>query len=389
MTERPAATSDPMGWRRLVRPLGALLGLMAVAYGLVFLADQKAAPNLVANLYDLLGNSAAAVEMRSGSGDRTIAKLLITVVAIAVGVGGVWLMYYVLNALVERLGTRWYRRLLPWVFVGPALVMVTIFLIYPAIATALLSITESGGVFKNYGFALTDSSMFSVFRNNLIWLVVGTLGSVGLGLLIAGLVDRVQHESVAKTFIFLPLAISLVGASVIWAFVYTWRPPGQPQYGLLNAIWTALGQKPVAWVQTPGINTFALIVILIWLETGFAMVILSAAIKGVPTEITEAAKLDGASERQLFLKIIVPSIKGSIIVVAITVAIAVMKVFDIVYVMTGGRFDTDVVANQMFLQMFQYGDYGRAAALAVILFIAVVPLMIINLRGMRRQGLAL
>ena len=294
MTETPAATSDPTGWRRLLRPLGALLGLLAVAYGLVFLADQKAAPNLVANLYDLLGNSTAAVEMRSGSGDRTVAKLLITVVAIAVGVGGVWLMYYVLNALVERLGTRWYRRLLPWVFVGPALVMVTIFLIYPAIATALLSITESGGVFKNYGFALTDSSMFSVFRNNLIWLVVGTLGSVGLGLLIAGLVDRVQHESVAKTFIFLPLAISLVGASVIWAFVYTWRPPGQPQYGLLNAIWTALGQKPVAWVQTPGINTFALIVILIWLETGFAMVILSAAIKGVPTEITEAAKLDGA-----------------------------------------------------------------------------------------------
>ena len=187
-----------------------------------------------------------------------------------------------------------------------------------------LSITENGGILKNYGFALTDSSMFSIFRNNVIWLVVGTLGSVGLGLLIAGLVDRVQYEHLGSQDLhLLPLAISLVGASVIWALVYTWRPPGQPEYGLLNAIWTALGQKLVAWVQTPGINTFALIAILIWLETGFAMVILSAAIKGVPTEITEAAKLDGASERQLFLKLIVPSIKGSIIVVAITVAIAV------------------------------------------------------------------
>src|SRR4029079_570768 len=172
---------------------------------------------------------------------------------------------------------------------------------------------------------------------------VGVLGSVGFGLLIAGLVDRIRFESVAKTFIFLPLAISMVGASVIWRFVYAWRPPSQPQYGLLNAIWAAFGQEPIPWIQTPDyhINTFCLIFILICLQTGVAMVVLSAAIKGVPAEITEAARLDGATERQLFRRIIVPMIKGSLITVTITTAIVVLKIFDIVYVMTGGRFNTD------------------------------------------------
>ncbi len=224
----------------------------------------------------------------------------------------------------------------------------------------------------------------------MLWLVVGVAGSVGLGLLIAALFDRVKRESIAKTFIFLPLAISLVGASVIWRFVYAWKPAGQPQYGLLNAVWTTLGFQPVPWIQTPDfhINTFALIVILIWLQTGFAMVVLSAAIKGVPAELTEAAKLDGATERQLFLKIIVPMIRGSLATVSITTAIVVLKIFDIVYVMTGGRYDTDVVANQMFLQAFQYFDFGRASVLAVILFVAVLPLMAINIRNIRKQGLA-
>jgi alpha-glucoside transport system permease protein len=387
MTNSTSA-EKPRNLRSVLLPVGAVVGLVGVTFGLAFLADQRGAPNLLASLYDLLGNSAGAEALRNGAGDRVLAKLLMTFVAIVVGVGGVWLFYAGINALIERSRPLWQRRLLPWVFVGPALVLVTLFLVYPAAATIVTSVTESGGALKNYGFALTNPSMLGAFRNNAIWLVVGTAGSVGLGLLIAALVDRVKHESVAKTFIFLPLAISLVGASVIWRFVYTWRPPGQPQYGLFNAAWTAFGGQPVPWIQTPPINTFLLIVVLIWLQTGFAMVVLSAAIKGVPTEITEAAKLDGATERQLFLRIVVPFIKGSIATVAITVAIAVLKIFDIVYVVTGGRFDTDVIANQMFLQMFQYSDYGRAAALAVVLFIAVIPVMIFNLRGMRRQGLA-
>jgi alpha-glucoside transport system permease protein len=384
---RAVAATDDGGARRYLLPFLAILGLIGVLLCLAILADQKGGPNLLANIYDLLGKQADATALRNGSGDQMLAKLLLTVIAITVGVGGVWLFYAASNAIVEWLGAPWDRRLLPWVFVGPALILLTIFLVYPAIATMVTSLTEGAGGLANFTFALTDPDMVGALKNNVIWLVVGTAGSVGIGLLVATLLDRVKHESLAKTFIFLPLAISLVGASVIWRFVYTWRPPGQPQYGLLNAVWTALGFKPVPWIQTPPANTFLLIVILIWLQVGFAMVVLSAAIKGVPAELSEAAKLDGATERQLFFKIIVPSIKPSIIVVAITIAISVLKVFDIVYVTTGGRYDTDVVANRMFVEMFQFRDYGRSAALAVILFVAVIPLMIVNLRGIRRQGL--
>jgi alpha-glucoside transport system permease protein len=366
---------------------GVALALLALLLGVAFLVDRQAAPNLLANIHDVLGNSAEAAALRAGGGDQTAAKLLLAVVALIVGVGGVWLFYTGLNVVAERFlpkGTG--RRVLPWVFVGPALVLLLLYLVLPAASTIILSLTVGDGL-ANYEWALTHPSMQAVLRNNLIWLVVGTTGSVGLGLLIAGLVDRVKHESFAKMIVFMPLAISLVGASVIWRFVYAWRPEGQAQYGLLNAVWTAVGFDAVQWIQTPGLATFALIVILIWLQTGFCMVVLSAAIKGVPTEITEAARLDGATERQLFLRIVVPTIMGSIITVTITTAIVVLKVFDIVFVMTGGRFDTDVVANQMFLQKFQFFNDGRAATLATILFIAVLPLMFFNLRNIRRQGI--
>jgi alpha-glucoside transport system permease protein len=273
----------------------------------------------------------------------------------------------------------------PLLFVGPAVALLIVFLVYPAISTAITSVTEDGGL-QNYA-TLTSKSMISVFRNNVLWLVVATGGSVVIGLLIAGLVDRVRREALAKTFIFLPLAISLVGASVIWGFIYAWRPATEPQYGLLNAAITTLGGEAVPFLQRPLVNTFALIVIMIWLQTGFAMVVLSAAIKGVSTEVIEAARLDGANERQLFFRVVVPLIKGSIITVATTIAIAVMKIFDIVWVMTGGRADSDVIANRMITEMFRNDNDGRAAALAVILFIAVVPLMLINLRNLRRQGL--
>jgi alpha-glucoside transport system permease protein len=384
-TER-ASDRPSDGRATLAFVAGAIVALVGLAVGTMFLLDKTAAPNLVASIQDLLGNTAEANALRRGGGDRTLAKLLLVLIALAVGVGGIWLFYAGLNGIVERLATRWRRRILPWVFVGPALVLLALYLVLPAALTIATSLTEAAGI-RNYEWALTDPAMQAMFRNNLIWLIVGTAGSVGLGLLIAGLFDRVRFEATAKTFIFLPLAISLVGASVIWRFVYVWRPEGQPQYGLLNAVWTAFGFDPVPWIQTSPINTYLLIVILIWLQTGFCMVILSAAIKGVSAEITEAARLDGASERQLFLQIIVPSIRGSLLTVTITTAIVVLKVFDIVYVMTGGRFDTDVVANQMFLQLFQFGNHGRAATLAVLLFLAVLPLIAINLRNVRQQGL--
>jgi alpha-glucoside transport system permease protein len=229
--------------------------------------------------------------------------------------------------------------------------------------------------------------MWLAFRNNIIWLIVGTAGSVGIGLLAATLVDRVKREALAKTFIFLPLAISFIGASVIWRFMYEWSPASQPQIGLVNAVWTALGGEPVRWVQEQPINTYALILIFIWLQTGFAMVVLSAAIKGVSVEVLEAARLDGASERQIFTGIIVPIIRGSVITVATTIAIVVLKIFDIVYVMTGGRNGTEVIANRMFTEFYEFFNDGRAAALASLLFIAVLPIMFVNIRNLRRQGI--
>jgi alpha-glucoside transport system permease protein len=394
-----APADQPTGWRGLLLPLGALLGLIAVVLGLIFLADQQASANIAAWLYDLIGDTQEANALRLGGGNQLLAKLIVMAVALAIGVGGIWLIYTGLNVLVERLGQPWTGRLTPWVFVGPALLLLTVFLVWPAVSTVFLSfgidvklippsveVKPDAGV-SDWIWGLTDPSNHALYLNNIIWLVVGTAGSVGLGLLIAGLVDRVKHESIAKTFIFLPLAISLVGASVIWSFVYAWQPSGTAQIGLLNAIWTTLGGDPVPWLQTSPLNTYLLIVILIWLQTGFAMVVLSAAIKGVPVEITEAARLDGASERQLFLRVTVPMIRGSLVTVTITVAIFVLKIFDIVFATTGGNFGTDVVANQMFRQMFMFFDDGRGAVLAVVLFVAVLPLMVLNVRQMRRQGL--
>jgi alpha-glucoside transport system permease protein len=197
--------------------------------------------------------------------------------------------------------------------------------------------------------------------------------------------DRIRRESLAKTFVFLPLAISLVGASVIWGFMYSWQPAGTPQIGLLNAIVVAFGGQPIPWFTTSPVNVFAEIMILVWLQTGFAMVVLSAAIKGVSTEIIEAARLDGANERQLFFGVVVPMIRGSIVTVTTTIAIVTLKIFDIVYVTTGGRFNDSVVGVRMFHEIFQFFNDGRGAALATLLFIAVLPVMYLNLRNFKRQ----
>jgi alpha-glucoside transport system permease protein len=235
-------------------------------------------------------------------------------------------------------------------------------------------------------------------RNNLVWLLIAPAVSVVIGLAFAALVDRVRREAVAKTFVFMPLAVSFVGASVIWRFMYAWKPPGQPQIGVLNAIWVAAGGvlvdiglleevEPVAWLQAIPWNTLALIAIMIWLQVGLAMVILSAAIKGVPPELIEAARIDGASELQTFLRITVPSIRGSILTVFTTIAIAVLKVFDIIFVTTGGNFDTSVVAVRMYQEMFRFRNFGQATTMAVILLLAVLPIMVINIRNLRRQGI--
>ena len=373
--------------RRFAPVLAALVGIGVVAIGVVILIDRNASSNLLASIYDVIGNTQAAADLRAGVGDQLLAKLVLAGLALVVGVGGIWMVFIGASAVVGLLSPRWQGRVLPWVFVIPAMVLLTVYLVYPTIGTIITSFTvqTDGDPLANYK-QLTSPLFLDIIRNNIIWLIVGTGGTVLLGLLFAALFDRVRRESLAKTFVFLPLAISFVGASVIWRFMYEWKPAGKPQIGTVNAVWTAFGLDPVRWVQQQPINTFALIFIFIWLQTGFAMVVLSAAIKGVSTEVIEAARLDGASERQLFLRVVVPIIRGSIITVATTIAIVDLKVFDIIYVMTGGRNGTDVIANRMFQEFYEFFNDGRAAALGTLLFIAVLPVMFVNVRNMRRQG---
>jgi len=381
-----ARSDNPQPLSRFIVPIAALIGFGLCIVGVAVLVDPKGGAHLLANFYDLLGNGSGATALRNGQGDQLFAKVLLALIALAVGVGGIWLLFIGVGWLVSQLRPLWRDRILPWVFVGPALALLAVYLVYPAAGTVWRSFFDNHGNFTFGNYTILATPDFAIIlRNNIIWLIVATAGSVFLGLVIAGLFDRVRREALAKTFIFLPLAISLIGASVIWSFMYAWEPASKPQIGLLNAVITGLGGQPIAFLTVSPLNIFAEIVIMIWLQTGFAMVVLSAAIKGVSTEIIEAARLDGATERQLFFRVIVPMIRGSIITVATTIAIVTLKIFDIVYVLTGGRFGDDVVAVRMFHEMFQFFNDGYAAALATVLFIAVLPVMYINLRNFRRQ----
>jgi alpha-glucoside transport system permease protein len=244
--------------------------------------------------------------------------------------------------------------------------------------------TEFVGL-RNYEFVFTDPQMLIVLRNTLFWVILVPFFAVALGLIIAVMTDRLKptNEKIVKSLIFLPLAISFVGASVIWRFVYYYQPAGTEQIGLLNAIITAFGAEPQAWLIMRPWNNFFLIFIMIWLQTGFAMVIQSAAVKGVPHSLLEAARIDGAGEIRIFFNVIIPYIKGTILTVTTTILFLVLKVFDIVYVMTSGNYDTGIVASRMYQEAFIYRNFGRGSALAVFLFIVVVPFMIRNITQMR------
>jgi alpha-glucoside transport system permease protein len=335
----------------------------------------------------------------SGLGPNA-SKLSQALVALALGVGGIWALFYAANSIVEALPARASELLRPYVFVVPAVAVVGLYLIYPTVGTVYQSFTEvpeGAGPLTNYSNAFTNPDVLLALRNNVVWLLLAPAVSVVVGLAFAALADRVRSESVAKSFVFMPLAISFVGASVIWRFIYAWKPAGQPQIGVFNAIWVWAGGilvnlglldqvEPIAWLQVIPWNTIFLIVIMIWLQVGFAMVVLSAAIKGVPVELTEAARIDGATELQSFFRITVPSIRGSILTVYTTIAIAVLKVFDIIFVTTGGNLDTSVVAVRMYQEMFRFRNFGQATTMAVILLVAVIPIMVLNIRNLRRQG---
>jgi len=395
MAEQALATSSSrLDARAIGQRLAGVLGAAVVAgfivLGLGLIRDPKGPAKLYAGLFDLIGQGTTAAELRHGGLDPLHAKLTIVAIALAIGVFGTWALFAGLNSATDLLGRKWSGRVRPYVFIAPAMALLMAYLIVPALATIVASFTDKGAPEKTWGFVLTSPEMWLAFRNNIIWLVVGTGGSVGIGLAVAALFDRVKREALAKAFVFLPLAISMVGAAVIWRFMYAWQPAGERQIGLVNAVVQGLGGVPRVWIQIfepLPLNTLLLIVIMIWLQTGFAMVVLSAALKGVSAEVIEAARMDGAGERQVFFEIVIPIIRGTIIAVATTVAIAILKVFDIVYVMTGGNHETEVMANRMFSEMFVFGNFGRAAAIATILFLAVVPIMIVNIRNLRRQGI--
>ncbi len=318
---------------------------------------------------------------------------IIFAVSLLWGIGGVWLLFVLTSSIVDLLNEKWRQKIMPWVFALPALAMVFYYLLLPTIRTIYLSLfnddsTKFVGI-DNYIYAFTSPNMLESFKNNLVWIIVGGGLSVVLGLLIAALADRThpKFEVLMKASVFLPMAISMIGAAVIWRLVYAFAP-GTEQVGLLNAVNVTLGGSPIPWLNQRPLNTYLLIVILIWMQTGFALVVFSAAIKGIPSELLEAARIDGASELQSFFKITLPYIQITVISVSTTIVIFTLKVFDIVFGMTGGNFGTQVIANEQYVQMFRNSDYGRGSAIAVVLLITVLPVVYYNIRdfGQNAKG---
>ncbi len=276
------------------------------------------------------------------------------------------------------------------VFLGPAVVLLLYGLIVPAVRTTAGSFQNAEGTkfvgLANYGWIFTAPGNSTFLINTVLWIIIAPVLSTALGLTLALLLDRMRRESISKSLIFMPMAISFVGAGIIWGLVYEYRDPSQPQVGLLSQVVMWLGvSDPPNWLLWQPFNNFFLMVIMIWIQTGFAMVVLSAAIKAISSDVVEAAELDGATGWRLFSRVTIPMIRGTLIVVLTTIIIAVLKVFDIVRTMTNGNFGTQVVANEMYAQAFVQFDVGRGSALAVVLFLAVVPLIIYNVVQLRKE----
>jgi len=319
--------------------------------------------------------------------DKLVTAAIVVVVVPGALITYIWGTEQVLRLLPERLKPT----VRPWLWLAPALLFLAIFLIYPMIGTIIHSFQNHAGTqfvgLDNYVWFFGSEDALTSLKNNALWLIFLTLFVVGFGLLVAVLVDRVRYESVAKSVIFVPLAISMVAASVIWLYMYEYKPPGTEQTGTINAlIGTAgLGPVPFTQVQQFSANTFALIVVMAWMWTGFGMVIISAALKGINPELMEAARMDGATEWQVFRGIIFPLLVPTLVVVSTTMIITALKAFDIVFTMTNGNLGTNVIANQMYAEMFKFNQYGRASAIAVVLLLAIIPIMFFNVGRFRQQ----
>ncbi len=327
---------------------------------------------------------------------------LLGLVTIVVGVGGCVGYFYFSNLILDKFifpasgpnaGRNINRANLvrPWLFVLPAVLALGLYLAYPVVATFWLSVTDRSQDdafvgFANYSKMFEDAKFWEALRNNMMWLIVVPAASTAFGLLAAQLTDRIRWGSIAKSLIFMPMAISFVGAAVIWKLVYDARPEGTEQIGVLNALYIWFGgSDPQQWLTIPFWNNFFLMIVLVWIQTGFAMVILSAALRGIPEETVEAAIIDGANPFQIFFKIKVPQIMPTIVVVWTTITIVVLKVFDIVFAMTNGQWETQVLANYMYDKMFRGLDWGVGSASAMIIMLLVTPILVWNVYNARQE----
>ena len=327
---------------------------------------------------------------------------------IAIGVGGCLSYFYFSNQVLDKVifpakgpnaGKNINRANMvrPWLFLLPAILALGLYLAYPVVETIRLSLTErvtqpDGSTtydfvgLANYAQMASEPKFWEAMRNNMLWLIVVPAMSTAFGLLAAQLTDRIKWGNIAKSLIFMPMAISFVGAAVIWRLVYDARPPGTEQIGLLNAIYVWMsGNDPQQWLTVPFWNSFLLMIVLIWIQTGFAMVILSAALRGIPEETIEAAIVDGASPLQIFFKIKIPQSAGTIVVVWTTITLVVLKVFDIVFAMTNGQWETQVLANYMFDKLFRANDWGVGSASAIVIMLLVTPILVWNVHNARKE----
>jgi len=308
---------------------------------------------------------------------------LITIIGVPLILG---IYIFLSEKTVSKFSQKRRKKILPWLWLAPAIFLLIVFLIYPVVNTFLLSLMNSDSTefigIKNYIYIFTDDNMLIALRNNLIWVIFFTLIVVTMGIVFAVLADRVRYEVIAKAVIFLPAAISFVAAGVIWKFMYAYKPKGKPQIGTINAILTSIipDFEPQAWLFNPVFNNWALIIVGIWIWVGFAMIIFSASLKGISPSLLDAARIDGANEFTIFFRIILPLMMRTITVVVTTLIITVLKVFDIVYVMTNGNLYTEVIANRMYKEMFSFRNFGRASAIATFLLFAIIPIMIINIK---------
>ena len=321
-------------------------------------------------------------------------KIIQALLAMVLGIGGAVLFFYCMNVFVEGLPGRLGQFLMPYAWILPGYFTIGLLLLYPAIQTVNYSLANEDStayvtpIYKNFQDVFADEGFTRTIGNNLLWLLIVPATTVVIGLLVAVLADRLspKGESISKAMMFMPMAISFVGASTIWGFIYDYQS-GDTQIGLLNAIVTAVGGEAQSWLTIDrfALNSMLLMVIVVWLQVGYAMVLLSTAIKNVPEDTLEAARIDGASELKIFFLVVILQMKGTIITVFVTVFIMVMKIFDIVYVMTNGNFKTNVIANMFFQELFVQRNAGKASAIVVILLIAVIPVLIYQVRHFKRE----